>query len=124
MMVGNTLRIARGFYFMSGILYGSQLSIAGNNWGMGTREGFIWNPRKTVSIIIWTQAFQSVSVYSPVMAPDINGNGAAIRMPATPEVVSFGVQANFDVGGFMIGVGTSVAPMPFQNRHHSEFRYK
>ena len=124
MMVGNTLRIARGFYFMSGILYGSQLSIAGNNWGMGTREGFIWNPRETVSVIIWTQAFQSVSVYSPVMVPDINGNGAPIRMPATPEVVSFGVQASFVAGEFIIGIGVSVAPEPFQKRHHSEFRYR
>ncbi len=124
MMVGNTLRIANGFYFMSGILYGAQLSIAGNNWGMGTREGLIWNIGKSASVVLWVQDYQSVSVYAPVMTPYISADGAAIRMPATPEVFSFGVQANFNIGGFMIGVGTSFAPMPFQDRHHSEFRYR
>jgi hypothetical protein len=49
---------------------------------------------------------------------------AAIRMPATPEVYSFGVQASFVVGEFIVGVGMSVAPVPFQDRQHSEFRYK
>lgn len=124
MMLGNTLKLGRRFYFLSGIMYGSQMSIAGNNWGMGTREGFVWTPDKMLSVVFWTQYFQSVSVYSPVLFPDKGQSGAAIRMPATPEVFSFGVQANFVVGEFIIGVGTSVAPVPFQDRHHSEFRYK
>ncbi len=49
---------------------------------------------------------------------------AAIRMPATPEVFSFGVQATFNIGEFIIGVGASIAPIPFQNRHHSKYSYR
>lgn len=126
MMLGNTLKIGRNLYFLSGILYGSQLGTLGNNWGMGTREGFIWHPTALVSVIFWTQYFQSVEVYSPVIfpRPGHEGESAAILMPATPEVFSFGVQASFVVGDFIIGVGTSIAPVPFQKRHHSAFRYK
>jgi len=110
MMIGNTLRLARNFYLMSGILYGAQLGVAGNNWGMGTREGFIWHPSAIITITLWNQYFQSVSVYSPVVYPRPDGSGAAVNMPATPEVFSFGVQASFVVGEFIIGVGTSVSP--------------
>lgn len=126
MMLGNTLRISRNFYFMSGILYGSQMGTNGNNWGMGTREGFMWFPHTLVSVAFWTQYFQSVQVYSPVMfpRPDRPGDTAAILMPATPEVFSVGVQASFVVGEFIIDIGTSVAPVPFQDRHHSTFRYR
>ena len=124
MILGNTFRLGRNVYYLSGIMYGAQMGVMGNNWGMGTREGFIWNPNSLVSIVIWTQQFQSVSVYTPVIIPDKDGSGAAITMPATPEVFSFGVQANFVAGEFIIGVGTSVAPVPFQKRKHSEFRYK
>lgn len=123
-MLGNTLKLGRRFYFMSGILYGAQLGVSGNNWGMGTREGLIFRVSSNASVAFWTQYFQSVAVYSPVLFPRPDGNMAAIRMPATPEVYSFGVQASFVVGEFIIGVGTSVAPVPFQNRHHSEFRYR
>lgn len=114
MMIGNTLRLARNFYMLSGILYGAQLGVMGNNWGMGTREGFIWHPSAIVTITLWNQYFQSVSVYSPVLYPTSSGNGAAIKMPATPEVFTFGVQASFVVGEFIIGVGTSVSPKPFR----------
>ena len=123
-MLGNTLKIGRKFYFMSGILYGAQLGVRGNNWGMGTREGFVYRPSESVSVTFWTQYFQSVAVYSPVLFPRPDGNMAAIRMPATPEVYSVGVQASFVAGEFIIGVGLSVAPVPFQDRHHSEFRYR
>ena len=123
-MLGNTLKLGRRFYFLSGIMYGAQLGVRGNNWGMGTREGFMYRISSNASITFWTQYFQSVAVYSPVLFPRSDGDMAAIRMPATPEVYSFGVQASFVVGEFIIGVGTSVAPVPFQNRHHSEFRYK
>lgn len=124
MMIGNTLKLGKKIYFMSGILYGAQLGIMGNNWGMGTREGFIIHPSSVVTITIWNQYFQSVSVYSPVMYPDTDESGAAIRMPATPEVFSFGVQATFVVGEFVIDIGASVAPVPYQKRKHSELRYK
>lgn len=123
-MLGNTLKLGRRFYFLSGIMYGAQLGVRGNNWGMGTREGFMYRISSNASITFWTQYFQSVAVYSPVLFPRSDGDMAAIRMPATPEVYSFGVQASFVVGEFIIGVGTSVAPVPFQNRHHSEFHYK
>lgn len=122
MLLGNALRIFRGFYFMSGILYGAQMGVMGNNWGMGTREGFIYHPSSILSITLWSQYFQSVSVYTPVLYPRPSGDGAAIVMPATPEVFSFGVQASFVVGEFIIGIGTSVSPVPYQDRHHSELR--
>ena len=123
-MIGNTLKLGRNFYFLSGILYGAQLGVRGNNWGMGTREGILYRPSDNLSIAFWTQYFQSVAVYSPVLFPRSDGDMAAIRMPATPEVYSFGVQASFVVGEFIVGVGMSVAPVPFQDRQHSEFRYK
>ena len=123
-MIGNTLKLGRNFYFLSGILYGAQLGVRGNNWGMGTREGILYRPSDNLSIAFWTQYFQSVAVYSPVLFPRSDGDMAAMRMPATPEVYSFGVQASFVVGEFIVGVGMSVAPVPFQDRQHSEFRYK
>ena len=124
MMLGNTFRLGRGIYFMNAILYGSQMGVIGNNWGMGTREGFIWRPGATFALMIWNQYFQSVSVYAPVVYPRPDGDMTAILMPATPEVFSFGVQASFVAGEFIIGIGTSVSPVPFQKRHHSEFRYR
>lgn len=124
MMLGNTFRLGGNVYFMNGILYGAQLGVWGNNWGMGTREGFIWRPSATFALMIWNQYFQSVSVYTPVVYPRPDGDMAAILMPATPEVFSFGVQASFVAGEFIIGIGTSISPVPFQKRHHSEFRYK
>lgn len=125
MMLGNTLRLwKKGLYFMSGILYGAQLGVLGNNWGMGTREGIIWRPDDRLSIMLWSQYFQSVQVYMPVLSWRSDGDASALIMPATPEVFSFGVQASFIWGEFIIGLGTSVAPVPFQKRHHSELRYR
>lgn len=121
MMIGNTLRLARNFYMLSGILYGAQLGVMGNNWGMGTREGFMWIPNSMTTILLWNQYFQSVSVYSPVVIPIHPGTGTAVKMPATPEVFSFGIQASFVVGEFIICVGTSVTPKPFNQK---ESRYK
>ena len=123
-MIGNTLKLGRKFYFLSGIMYGSQMGVRGNNWGMGTREGILYRPSENLYVAFWSQYFQSVAVYSPVLFPQSDGSTAAIRMPATPEVYSFGVQASFVVGEFIVGVGMSVAPVPFQDRHHSEFRYR
>jgi hypothetical protein len=124
MLIGNTLRLGRNVYFLSGIMYGAQMGVMGNNWGMGSREGLIFKVDSPLSIVIWTQEFQSVTVYTPVIVPNKSGSGAAIVMPATPEVFSFGVQANFKVSGLSIGVGTSISPVPFQYRKHSKFRYK
>ena len=124
MMLGNTFRLGWNIYFMNGILYGSQMGLMGNNWGMGTREGFIWRPSATFALMGWNQYFQSVSVYAPVVYPLPNGDMAAVLMPATPEVFSFGVQASFVAGEFIIGIGTSISPVPFQKRHHSELRYR
>ena len=109
MMLGNTLRLARNFYMMSGILYGAQLGVKFNLWGIGERSGFIYNPRPDISIVIWDQYYHAVNVYMPVFFPGAR-SGAAINLPATPEVFSVGVQANFTVGEFIIGVGTSVTP--------------
>ena len=126
MMVGNTLKLDKKgrVYFMSGILYGAQMGVMGNNWGMGTREGILIRTKGSLSIVLWNQNFQSVSVYSPVVYPRPDGNGAAIIMPATPEVTFFGVQASFVSGEFLIDIGLSFSPVPFQKRKHSEFRYK
>jgi hypothetical protein len=124
MILGNTLRLGGNVYFMNGILYGSQMGVMGNNWGMGTREGFIWRPHATFALVVWNQYFQSLSVYAPVVYPLTKGDMAAILMPATPEVFSFGVQASFVTGEFIIGIGASVSPVPFQKRRHSELRYK
>lgn len=122
--LGNTLRLGRKLYFVNGIMYGAQLGVRGNNWGMGTREGILWRPTDMITIMFWNQYFQSVLVYTPVLFPTPDGDMAAILMPATPEVFSLGVQASFTVGEFIIGIGTSIAPVPFQKRHHSEFRYR
>ena len=124
--LGNSFRLGKksGFYFVSGIMYGAQLGVMGNNWGMGTKEGILWRPNDNLAILVWNQYFQSVSVYAPVLFHTSDGDTAAILMPATPEVFSFGVQASFVAGEFIIGIGVSVAPEPFQKRHHSEFRYR
>lgn len=124
--LGNTMRLGKrtGLYFMSGIMYGSQLGVKGNNWGMGTREGLLWHPNDNLSVLVWTQDFHSVRVYTPILFRTPDGDTAAILMPATPEVFSFGAQASFIVKGFIVGVGVSVSPVPFQKRHHSVFRYR
>ena len=109
MMLGNTFRLARNFYMMSGILYGAQLGVRYNLWGIGERSGFIYNPRPDISIVIWDQYYHALTVYMPVFFPGA-ATPAAIRLPATPEVFSVGVQANFTVGEFIIGIGTSVTP--------------
>ena len=118
MMIGNTFRLFRNFYMLSGMMYGAQLGIMGNNWGMGNREGFIWHPTEFFSIALWNQYFQSLSVYAPVLYPVPGGDGAAVKMPGTPEVFSFGVQASFVAGEFIIGIGISISPKPFQKRKH------
>ena len=116
MMIGNTLKLGRKVYFLSGIIYGSHLGVHANSLGAGTRDGFIISPSSLVSIVFWTQYYQSLDIYFPVLFPRPDGNGAAITMPASPEVFSFGMQASFTVGEFIIGVGTSVTPRPLRYR--------
>lgn len=108
--LGNTLRLGKNsrLYFVNGILYGAQLGVRGNNWGIGTREGILWRPNDKISVLVWDQVFQSLLVYTPILFPTSDGNTAAVLMPATPEVLSFGVQASFIVGNFIIGIGTSI----------------
>ena len=113
-MVGNTLKLGRKFYWMSGILYGIQMGVVGNRWGLGNREGIIYRHSANLSIAFWEQYFGSSAVYSPVLFPPPDGSSAAIRLPATPEVFTVGVQASFVVGEFIVGVGLSVAP----EEHH------
>ena len=84
-MIGNTLKLGRNFYFLSGIMYGAQLGVRGNNWGMGTREGILYRPSENLSIAFWTQYFQSVAVYSPVLFPRPDGDMAAIRFMISAE---------------------------------------
>ena len=67
--LGNTLRLGKKVYFVNGILYGAQLGIRGNNWGMGTREGVLWRPNDLLTLMFWNQYFQSVQVYTPVIFP-------------------------------------------------------
>ena len=126
MMIGNTLRLGKksNVYLLSGILYGSQMGVMGNNWGIGTKEGILIRTKGTLAIVIWNQHFQTVNVYVPVVYPTADGNSAAIIMPATPEVTSFGVQASFVLGEFIIDIGASFSPVPFQKRKHSEIRYR
>ena len=64
-MIGNTLKLGKKFYFMSGILYGAQLGVRGNNWGMGTREGLIYRASESVSVAFWTQYFQPLQAEPP-----------------------------------------------------------
>ena len=119
MMIGNTFRLAKGFYMLSGILYGAQLGVMGNNWGIGNREGFIWHPSAIVTLTLWNQYYQSLSVYSPIMYP--SRDGAAVIMPATSEVFSFGLQATFVAGEFIIEIGTSITP---HEPDPKKFRYR
>jgi hypothetical protein len=126
MMVGNTLKLDKNgrVFLLSGIMYGSQMGVVGNNWGIGSKEGILIRTKGSFALVIWNQNFQSVSVYCPVVHPRLDGNGAAIIMPATPEVTSFGVQASFVSGEFVVDIGASFSPVPYQNRKHSKFSYK
>ena len=63
-MIGNTLKLGRNFYFLSGILYGAQLGVRGNNWGMGTREGILYRPSDNLSIAASGQLIGDVKVGS------------------------------------------------------------
>ena len=92
-MLGNTLRLGKKIYFLSGILYGGEWGIWENNWGLGARNGFLFRVSDDTHILI----------YGPQAGP----GGVAIMTPAIPEIFSIGAQASFQAGEFIIGIGAS-----------------
>ena len=109
MMLGNTLSLGkkRRLFFTNGILYGRHFGTWGNMIGMGSREGLIFRPSGVLMITVWTQEYQSVYAYSPVVYPKPGEDPPAIKLPASPVMVSYGAQAYFLAGQFWIGVGAS-----------------
>lgn len=109
MMLGNTLSLGkkRRWFFANGILYGRQYGTWGNVIGMGTREGLIFRPSEEILISIWTQEYQSVYAFSPVVYPVEGANPPYVKLPASPMMISYGAQAYFLAGQFWIGVGAS-----------------
>ena len=109
MLLGNTLSLGkkRRLFFTSGILYGRHYGVWGNMLGMGSREGLIFRPNGYLILMLWSQEYQSVSVYSPVMYASPGEAAASIRLPASPLMVSYGAQAYFLAGQFWIGIGAS-----------------
>ena len=109
MMVGNTIALGkkRRLYFANGILYGRDYGVWGNMIGMGSREGLIYRPNGYVILNIWTQEYQSVSAFSPVVYADPGKGTAAMKLPASPVIVSYGAQAYFLAGQFWIGLGAT-----------------
>jgi hypothetical protein len=109
MMVGNTIALGkkRRLYFANGILYGRDYGVWGNMIGMGSREGLIYRPNGYVILNIWTQEYQSVSAFSPVVYADSGKGAAAMKLPASPVIVSYGAQAYFLAGQFWIGLGAT-----------------
>lgn len=110
MMLGNTLSLGkkRRLFFTSGILYGRHYGSWGNMIGMGSREGLIFRPSGVMIITVWTQEYQSVYAYSPVVYAKPGEGTASIRLPASPVMVSYGAQAYFLAGQFWIGIGATL----------------
>lgn len=109
MLLGNTISLGkkRRLFFANGILYGRQYGTWGNMIGMGTREGLVYRPNDYLIIAVWTQEYQSVYAYSPVVYATVGEGTASIRLPASPLMVSYGAQAYFLAGQFWIGIGAS-----------------
>lgn len=110
MMVGNTISLGkkRRLYLSNGILYGRHYGIWGNMIGMGSREGLIFKPNGWLVITVWSQEYQSVYAYSPVVYPYEGEGTASVKLPASPVMVSYGAQASFLAGQFWIGLGASL----------------
>lgn len=106
-MLGNTLRLGKKIYFLSGILYGGEWGILENNWGLGARNGFLFRVSDDTHILIWSQHFHPMAVYLPIYGPQAGPGGVAIMTPAIPEIFSIGAQASFQAGEFIIGIGAS-----------------
>lgn len=109
MMLGNTIALGkkRRLYFANGILYGRHYGVWGNMIGMGSREGLIYRPTDYLMLSIWSQEYQSVYAYSPVLYPRPGQGSASTKLPASPVMVSYGAQAYFLAGQFWIGIGAS-----------------
>ncbi len=109
MMVGNTISLGkkRRLYFANGILYGRHYGTWGNMIGMGSREGLIFRPNGYLVITVWSQEYQSVYAYSPVVYASPGEGTASVKLPASPVMVSYGAQAYFLAGQFWIGLGAS-----------------
>lgn len=110
MLLGNTLSLGkkRRLFFANGILYGRQYGVWGNVIGMGSREGLIYRPNGWLILTVWTQEYQSVYAYSPVVYANPGESTASIRLPASPVMVSYGAQAYFLAGQFWIGLGAAL----------------
>lgn len=109
MMIGNTISLGkkRRLYFANGILYGRHYGVWGNMLGMGSREGLIYRPNGYLILNVWTQEYQSVYAYSPVVYATPGEGTASVKLPASPVMVSYGAQAYFLAGQFWIGLGAS-----------------
>lgn len=109
MLLGNTLSLGkkRRLFFANGILYGRQYGVWGNMIGMGSREGLIYRPNGWLILNVWTQEYQSVYAYSPVVYAKPGESAASKRLPASPVMVSYGAQAYFLAGQFWIGLGAT-----------------
>ena len=109
MLLGNTLSLGkkRKWFFTSGLLYGRHYGVWGNMLGMGSREGLIYRPNGYMMFMIWSQEYQSVYAYSPVVYAYPGEGTAATKLPASPLMVSYGAQAYFLAGQFWIGIGAS-----------------
>lgn len=109
MMVGNTISLGkkRRLYFANGILYGRHYGTWGNMIGMGSREGLIYRPVDYMVITVWSQEYQSVYAFSPVIYASPGEGTASVKLPASPVMVSYGAQAYFLAGQFWIGLGAS-----------------
>ena len=107
MMVGNTIALGRKrrLYFANGILYGRYYGTWGNMIGMGSREGLIFRPNGYIVLTVWTQEYQSVSAFSPVLYAMPGESTAPIKLPASPVIISYGAQAYFLAGQLWIGIG-------------------
>lgn len=109
MMLGNIISLGkkRRLFFNSGILYGRDFGVWGNMLGMGSREGLIYRPNGYLMITLWSQEYQSVYAYSPVLYARPGESTAAVKLPASPVMVSYGAQAYFLAGQFWIGFGAT-----------------
>ena len=110
MMVGNTISLGkkRRLYFANGILYGRHYGTWGNMIGMGSREGLIFRPDDNLVIAVWSQEYQSVYAFSPVVYPVAGENAPYVKLPASPLMISYGAQAYFLAGQFWIGLGATL----------------